>query len=201
MNLYGEYGNIKLLTRSLEEKGASVTVFKKTVTDTEIRFTDYDFIYCGAGTERHRTFALEHLKQFGESLRQAFDSGKVFLFTGNSWEMLGKSITTAQGAVTEGVGLFDFTVKEQQTRRLTGDIHAKTEFIDEDIIGFINKCSSVQGVASPMLTLTLKPDCFEFTTEGIHQKNFFGTQVIGPLLVKNPTLSSFIAELIIDSAK
>ncbi|MBQ8573167.1 MAG: glutamine amidotransferase [Ruminococcus sp.] len=199
MNLYGEYGNVRLLTKALEEKGCEVILDKKTITDNEIDFTDYDFIYCGAGTERKRTFALNHLKKFKDSLKSALDSGKVMLFTGNSWEMLGKSIETADGEVLEGLNLFDFTVKEQNTRRLTGDIKAKAEFLQTELIGFINKCSSVKGVDSPLFTLTMKPESFSFETEGIHEKNLFGTQIVGPVLVKNPTFCEYIAELIINN--
>ena len=197
MNLYGEYGNIRLLTKTLEEKGQEVSPESKTITDKDIDFTAYDFIYCGAGTESKRTFALNHLMKFRESLKEAFDSDKVILFTGNSWEMLGKSITTAEGKVLEGLKLFDFTVKEQNARRLTGDIKAKADFLDTELIGFINKCSEVEGVASPLFTLTMKPESFASDTEGIREKNLFGTQIVGPVLVKNPTFCEYMAELII----
>ncbi len=196
MNLYGEYGNVRLLTKALENKGHTVNLTKKTVTDTDIDFTAYDFIYCGAGTESKRTYALNHLKKFKDSLKSAFEQNKVMLFTGNSWEMLGKSIETADGKVLEGLNLFDFTAKEQATRRLVGDINAKAEFLEETLIGFINKCSSVDGVTSPLFTLTMKPESFQFETEGIHEKNLFGTQIVGPVLVKNPTLCEYIANLI-----
>lgn len=201
MNLYGEYGNVCLLKRSLEEKGNTVTLTKKTVTDNDIDFENYDFIYCGAGTESKRNFALNHLKTFKDSLKSAYENNKVILFTGNSWEMLGKSVTTADGTVHEGLNLFDFTVTEQSSKRLTGDINAKADFIDETLIGFINKCSEVEGVTSPLFTLTLKPESFDFTYEGIHEKNLFGTQVIGPVLIKNPSFCEYMAELISENKK
>ncbi len=197
MNLYGEYGNVRLLTKALEDKGSTVEVFQKTITDSEIDFAEYDFIYCGAGTESKRTFALNHLRNFKDSLKSAFDAGKVMLFTGNSWEMLGKSIETADGKVLEGINLFDFTVKEQNKKRLTGDIKAKTELLNTELIGFINKCSEVENVTSPLFTLTMKPESFSFETEGIREKNLFGTQIVGPVLVKNPDFCNYIVELII----
>ncbi|MBR3988024.1 MAG: hypothetical protein IKK10_01835 [Clostridia bacterium] len=201
MNLYGEYGNVRLLTKALEDKGCEVILDKKTVTDTEIDFAEYDFIYCGAGTESKRTFSLNHLKKFKDSLKSAFDAGKAILFTGNSWEMLGKTINTADGRVLEGLNLFGFTVKEQNARRLTGDIKAKADFLDNELIGFINKCSEVENVTSPLFTLTMKPESFSFETEGIHEKNLFGTQIVGPVLVKNPAFCNYIAELIINNKK
>lgn len=199
MNLYGEYGNVRLLIKTLEDKGCEVAVDKRTVTDSEIDFMQYDFIYCGAGTESKRTFALNHLKTFKDSLKSAFEAGKVILFTGNSWEMLGKSIETADGTVLEGINLFGFEVKEQNTRRLTGDIKAKADFLSTELIGFINKCSSVEGVTSPLFTLTMKPESFTFENEGIHEKNLFGTQIVGPVLVKNPAFCQYMANLITEN--
>lgn len=197
MNLYGEYGNVRLLTKALETKGFEVSVESKTITDTLIDFDLYDFIYCGAGTESKRTFALNHLKNFKDSLKSAYENNKIMLFTGNAWEMLGKSIELASGEKVEGINLFDFTVKEQSAKRLTGDIKAKAEFLDDTLIGFINKCSEVEGVSTPLFTLTMKPESFAFDTEGIHAKNLYGTQVVGPMLVKNPNFCEYIAELII----
>ena len=199
MNLYGEYGNVRLLTKALEKKGCEVEVSKLTVTDKEINFDEFDFIYCGAGTESNRDYVLNHLKAFKESLRLAFENNKVILFTGNSWEMLGESIKKADSSVIEGLNLFDFTSSEQNARRLTGDIKAKAEFLNDELIGFINKCSEVEGVASPLFTLTMKPESFKSELEGIHEKNFFGTQVVGPVLVKNPTFCEYIANLIINN--
>lgn len=199
MNLYGEYGNVRLLTKSLEAKGNEVELAKLTVTDTAIDFESFDFIYCGAGTESNRTFCLAHLRNFKDSLKSAFDSNKAILFTGNAWEMLGKSILTAEGEMLEGLGLFDFTVTEQNKKRLTGDIKAKAEFIENELIGFINKCSSVSGVSSPLFTLTMKPESFDSDLEGIREKNFFGTQIVGPVLVKNPSFCEYMANLIIEN--
>ena len=201
MNLYGEYGNIRLLTKALEDKGFEASTESKTITDNEIDFDLYDFLYCGAGTESKRTFALNHLKKFKDSLKSAFDSGKVMLFTGNAWEMLGKSIETADGKILEGLNLFDFTVKEQSARRLTGDIRAKADFLQTELIGVINKCSEVEGVSSPLFTLTMKSESFKFDTEGIRENNLFGTQIVGPVLVKNPSFCNYIAELIINNKK
>lgn len=196
MNLYGEYGNVRLLTKGLQDKNCEVYVDTKTITDNEIDFAKYDFIYCGAGTESKRTFALNHLSKFKDSLKSAFNAGKVMLFTGNSWEMLGKSIETADGKIIEGLKLFDFTVKEQNARRLTGDIKAKAEFLGNELIGFINKCSEVSGVSSPLFTLTMKPESFALENEGIHCRNLFGTQIVGPVLVKNPDFCEYMANLI-----
>ncbi len=201
MNLYGESGNIRMMERVLESKGAQPQTDRKTVTDTDIDFTQYDFIYCGAGTENSRNTCLEHLRNFADSLKKAYDSGTVMLFTGNSYEMLGETLTTAEGTVRKGIGLFGFTVAEQGKVRYSGDVTLKCSFSEKEFIGYINKCSEVQGVKNPLFQVNCVAGTVKEQTDGIHCNNFFGTQVIGPVTVKNPTFGEHIADLVIANLK
>ena len=104
MNLYGESGNIRVLERHLHEQGLTVTVDKKSIGD-EIDFSQYAFIYAGSGTERNQKIALADLFRYQEQIKAAAQSGTVVLFTGNAFEMLGKSITAGNSTVHEGIGL------------------------------------------------------------------------------------------------
>lgn len=196
MNLYGENGNLRMIERCLTQKGAEVWVDRKTVTDKDIDFTKYDFIYCGAGTERSRDFCLEHLRGFSESLKTAFLGDKVMLFTGNSYEMLGKSLVTFEGKEVSGLGLFDFTVKEQDRVRTSGDVTLKWAENETPLIGYINKCSTTRGIENPLFEITSVVGTVKDTVDGIREKNFFGTQVIGPIAVKNPLFCDYICDLI-----
>ena len=44
LNLYGEYGNVVIMKKHLEDQGFKVNIDKKTVGDT-IDFNKYNFIY------------------------------------------------------------------------------------------------------------------------------------------------------------
>ena len=197
MNLYGENGNIRMIERVLTQKGAEVEIDRKTITDEDIDFTQYDFIYCGAGTERSRDACLKHLVKFADSLKTAFENDTVMLFTGNSYEMLGKSLHTAEGEDVDGLGLFDFTVSEQKKNRYSGDVTLKCELFDNVFIGYINKCSVVEGVEKPLFEITSVVGTVKDKTDGIRERNFFGTQVTGPVMVKNPAFADYIAKLIL----
>lgn len=197
MNLYGESGNIRMIERVLKEKGAEVEVDRKTITDSDIDFTQYDFIYCGAGTERSRDACIKHLAGHAESLKKAYEDKIVMLFTGNSYEMLGESLHTAEGEDIKGLGLFGFTVQEQKKNRYSGDVTLKCELFDKELIGYINKCSAVEGIEKPLFEITSVVGTVKDKADGIHEKNFFGTQVTGPVMVKNPTFAEYIAELIL----
>ena len=197
MNLYGENGNIRMIERVLTQKGAEVEIDRKTITDEDIDFTQYDFIYCGAGTERSRDACIKHLVKFADSLKKAYEEGRVMLFTGNSYEMLGKSLHAAEGEDMKGMGLFGFTVREQKKNRYSGDVTLKCGLSTEEFIGYINKCSTVEGIENPLFEITSVVGTVKDTADGIHEKNFFGTQVTGPVMVKNPQFAEYIAELIL----
>ena len=46
LNLYGEYGNVLIMKKHLEDQGFEVELDKKTVGDA-IDFSEYDFVYMG----------------------------------------------------------------------------------------------------------------------------------------------------------
>ena len=123
MNLYGENGNIRVLTRHLQDQGFSVTVDRRSLSDS-LDFSGYALIYLGSGTESARNAALRHLVPYRDALQKAEQAGTILLFTGNAWEMLGASVTTGSGETIPGLGLFAFTVTESSEKRITGDVIA-----------------------------------------------------------------------------
>ena len=72
MSLYGEYANLAVLRRHLEALGVTVAVKAVTCEDAP-GFTDADFIYMGAGTERGQKYVLEKLRPCGDSLKEEGD--------------------------------------------------------------------------------------------------------------------------------
>lgn len=196
MNLYGENGNIRVLERHLREQGLEVMVEKKSVGD-DIDFSQYAFIYAGSGTERNQKIALSHLCRYKEQLTAAAESGTVLLFTGNAFEMLGKSITAGNGAVSDGIGISDFTTIEHGDTRYTGDVIATFDQLDTPLVGFINKCSEITNVPQTLFQIVMGlGNSVNDKNEGWRYKNVFGTHLIGPILVKNPHFMTYIIKLI-----
>lgn len=196
MNLYGEYGNIKALTRHLEDQGAKVLL---TETDTAdgVCFADFDFIYIGSGTEKNQKKALNDLMFSRDAFLSAANGGTVMLLTGNAFELLGKSITDAVGKKYSALGFAPFTVTEQNKKRLTGDSICECAFLTKPLVGFINKCSDIKGVKDALFTVKLGLSNTEGTREeGFHRDNVYGTHLVGPVLVKNPHFMDYMVNLI-----
>lgn len=200
MNLYGESGNIRVLERHLIDQGFSVFIEKKSLGEPLI-FDDYDFIYCGSGTEKSQKAALKHLLLYRENFIGAINNGTVALFTGNSGEMLGKNITDSSGTVYPGIGLLDFE-SEEQNERYTGDVICSFPEISQPLVGFINKCSNLKGVSSPFLTMEYgRGNTATEQGEGFFTHNLYATHLIGPILVKNPSFMAWLIQKITSKEK
>ena len=188
MNLYGSYANAAVLKRRLEQLGHTVTV--ETVDygqDADI--AGADFLFMGAGTERSQKAALADFARFGEAVKAAAADGTAMLFAGTAMELLGKSITDCGGKVYDGMGLADFATV-QGKRRFVEDVYGSTDLYPDAVVGFMNKCSVISGVDTPLLTACALGfgNEAEGGPEGYHWNNVFASELTGPILVKNPRL-------------
>lgn len=193
MNLYGDYANVSALCRILDTNGVEYTLDKKTLGD-ELTLSDYDLIYIGSGSEEDQKLALSHLAEYKDDLKTYIESGKYAFFTGNAFEMLGSGIESFLGEF-EGLGLVDFKTIEQNRIRTTADAVFEADFLDRPLVGFINKCSTVEGVTEPLFTVKMGlGNCKDSDFEGLWINNLFATHLTGPVLVKNPHFLKFLAE-------
>ena len=180
MNLYGEYGNMKILEHHLKDLGVDVKLDKKSVND-EIDINDYDFIYIGCGTEKNQLVVLDDLKKYKEDLKKYIESNKYALFTGNSFELLGKKINEK-----DALNILEFETLRTKDR-ITSDVILKSKYFNNEVVGFINKMSNVINNQNPLFEVVFGVGENEKNDyEGIKYKNVYGTYVSGPILVRNP---------------
>ena len=195
MNLYGEYANVSVLARFLTDLGYEVSVDTLSLYEDK-DISGYDFYYMGSGTERKQKLALSQLLKYRDALCAACDEGKVLLFTGNSFELLGDTITDVDGREYEGLHLAAFKTVEGK-RRITGDCIASFDGFGDVLVGFINKCSKTSGVEHPLFQLRMGfGNETDRGCEGFRKNNCFGTHLTGPILVKNPAMLRYIAGLL-----
>lgn len=195
MNLYGEYANISVLARYLTDLGCAVSVDTLSLYE-EKDISGYDFYYMGSGTERKQKLALSQLAKYRDALSQACEAGRVMLFTGNSFELLGDKITDADGTEYEGLHLALFETVEGK-RRITGDCIASFDALNTELVGFINKCSKTSGVEQPLFEMQMGyGNEADRGAEGFRKNNCFGTHLTGPILVKNPAMLQYVATLL-----
>ena len=176
MNLYGEIGNLKVVEYQLKKQKINVIIDKLSLND-KIEFEKYDLIYMGSGTKKSTLLVLEDLKKYKQQVKEYIENNKFMLVTGNSINVFSKKIGD-----TEALNIFDFNISYSNAR-LVGDV------ILDNIIGFQNRDTLIENNNNPI---------FNNLEIGIHYKNFYGTYIIGPLLIRNPNFSQkFIKNLII----
>ena len=192
MSLYGDWANAEVLALELKARGADVVIDKKTV-DDEINFGDYDLLYIGSGTERSLIACIADISKQKAALLERIDEGMHVLATGNSHEIFGMVVTDNKGTKHDALGLIDFETV-QGNGRVTGDCICKASFLEEKLVGFINRASIGQiGRAYRPFDVLLGPGASDESetgvkTEAIEYKNLLGTYLTGPILIRNPPL-------------
>lgn len=178
MNYYGEQGNVLALKTAIEYAGFKVNV-KTLSVDDEIDFEKYDIFYMGMGTKRNQEIVRKDILKYKDKIENVIDK-KMFIMTGNSYELFGKKIDDKNC-----LGVFNFESKT--TDRIVGEQIFKSDIIKETIIGFQNRFSS-NNIKDDYLFEVIKGtgNDSESKVEGIHKNNFFGTYLLGPILIRNP---------------
>ena len=195
MSLYGDNGNVRIMEKRLKDQEFEVEIIRRTITDSDIDFASADFVYMGSGFESNRNLAAKHLAQFKDALVKAIDDGVPMLFTGNSYDILGKGITTADGTFVEGLGIFSFTFKEQLEKRYTGDVVLEDNAISERYVGFVNRAGVAENTEELLFDAVKVIGNVPITKDAVRKNHLLGISLIGPVLLKNPK----IAELFVNS--
>ena len=198
MNLYGDWANVAFLEQELAARGFEVVVDKKSVGD-DVDFEGCDFLYIGSGTERSQLACMRDLVQYKDALIERIDADIPVLATGNSHELFGLAVTDAGETRHEMLGLLDFETTRLHTR-VTGDCVCKASFLDDMLIGFINRSGGCQkgDIERPFFIEPREGANYAAHSEGISYNNLIGTYLIGPVLVRNPSFLRYFADIITD---
>lgn len=193
--LYGEYGNLTILQRTLESLGYTVQV--RQWEDGALSLDDVQMVYVGSGTETAVWEANKRLLPHKDAICNAVENQTSFLVTGNAMALFGGQLVL-DNETSESAGLFSYKTEMSQTKRYQADVLGKDEK-GETYVGFVNTACVYRGVSEPAMKLLLNPKLGNDKAgcdEGVMHQNFFGTQLIGPVLTKNPhLLAQFIFRL------
>ena len=188
LSLYGEYGNVAVFANELRKAGFAVTV--DSWENGDLNLDGYNFIYIGSGTEDNLLEAVRRLTPFADAI-EASVANTTWLATGNAMTLFGATITRGEETV-EALSVFPYTATIHIGKRYLGDV-----LTDDDTIGFVNTSTVYEGISSPLFKLLLNPKLGNTkadAADGIHEEKFYGTQLIGPVLVKNPHFLMKIAK-------
>lgn len=183
-NLFGDMSNMRYLEKCLPDAEFVETPFEDEplfVTETPA------LIYLGPMTERTQERVIEKFRPFKARLQELLDSGAVFLFTGNAFEILGDYIENEDGTRIPGLGLLRLWAKRDMMHRHNSTFLGAYE--GEPVMGFKSQFTMAYTAGEGHgLFLAEKGVGLNKKTkyEGVRFGNFFGTYLLGPLLVLNP---------------
>ena len=192
LSLYGEYGNLKLLQKQAADFGAGMET--DAFESGDLRLSDYQMVYIGAGTERAVELAAARLLPYKEEIRAYIENGGLLLCTGTATALFGERIVCGEKE-TETLGIFGYETSADPTVRLTGDVltNGNTPF-GASLLGYVNTSYTYTGEMTPVCRFVLGKELGsnKKTPEDGHlYKNFIATQITGPLLVKNPAAAEY----------
>lgn len=199
-NQGGDNGNMMYLKASLPDAEFVETSFSD---EPAFATRDVSFVYMGYMTEAEQEKVAAKLKPYRARLEQLVEQGCVMLFTGSAAELLGTSITLANGRVIEGLGLFDFTVTQDLSERIAevflGSFEPAGAADPIDIVGYKIQFTQAQGDNAEEGFCTAKVGFGlnrRSRIEGFHRGNLFATWLCGPLLPLNPLFTEYLMTLV-----
>lgn len=184
-NLNGDIGNIQYLKRCLPEAEMLETaISEEPAFNTQ---EDISLIYMGTLSEHSQEIVIQKLRPYKEKLESLIQEGQVFLFTGNSIEVLGEYIENEDGSKIEALGIFKIHAKRNMLHRHNSFFLGEYDGID--LLGFKSQFTMLYGENSQNYFAKVEMGIGinkESKLEGIKQNNFIGTYIIGPILILNP---------------
>lgn len=209
MNLYGENANIRALEKGFKDQNIKVKVDLLSI-ENKIDFNLYDIFYMGMGSEESQELVIKDIIKYKDNIKKSIEDNKYFFMTGNSYEIFGKSILTTNKVSINTLGIFDYKTEHLSSKRLknasktriVGEIITKCNLIEQEIIGFQNRCGLIYDNNSPLFKIIKGIGSnLNAKFEGFNYKNFYGTYIIGPLFIRNPYLTNYFIKRIVTEKK
>lgn len=189
---YGDYGNIIYLSKCLKD---AQFIYTNNLDKPYFIDNDVDMVYIGSLSESKQLIAIERLMKYRDKLKQKINSNTIFLFTGNSIEILGKYIEDKDNKI-ECLGLYDFYSKRDLNKRINYLFKGKYE--DLDIVGNKSQYSLIYSNDTNTFINVEKGlgNNINDNYEGIKDHNLYATYLLGPFLVLNPLFTEKLIKLI-----
>lgn len=191
LNLYGESGNIKAIKSYLEKQDIKVNIKFITLND-KIDLTNIDLLYVGCGTSSNQLMILKHINKYKKEIKEFINNNKFVIATGNSIELFGKTIDN-----NKALGIFNYNSTKTDFR-IVDEALFKCNLIKSNVIGFQNQGSVIKDIDNNLFEVIKGTGSYPKSKyEGYTYNNFYGTYLIGPILVRNPELLTYLMNKLI----
>jgi len=196
MSVAADRGNLFSIEKRCKWRGIRTEVEQIFVKQTP-DFTKYDLILFHGGADREMELASRDIQAKAPSLREAAESGTVFLSVCAGYQLLGHYYRPFQGPELKGVGLLDLYTEGGDKRFMTHmALECEFEPIGKHVlVGYENHSGRTYlGPKAQPLGKVLAGwgNNGKDSYEGAVYKNVFGTYLHGPVLPKNPWFTDLL---------
>jgi len=194
LNLYGDRGNIIVLTSRAQRRGIAVTVTEAGLGD-RIDPDAADLFFIGGGEDRQQRIAAADLVNLKRGpLEAAVEDGAVVLAVCGGYQLAGRFYRPAEGEDLPGLGLLDLWTEHPGpgTPRLIGNLVIQPEGQDPPLVGFENHGGRTHlgpGARPLGRVIAGHGNNGKDGWEGAVARRVYGTYLHGPLLPKNPVFA------------
>ena len=197
LELYGDRGNIKIMTNILKHNKIDYVVDKITINENK-KLEDYDLIFLGGGSDYAQNLLYKDLLGYKEQLEQVIKNNGFILTVCGGYQMFGQYYMGQDGNKIPGLGIFEFYT-DAGTTRCTGNVVADCKLGNTNLklVGFENHGGQTKNVKKVLGDVKVgNGNEYKLGKEGCMINNFIGTYIHGPLLPKNPEVGKYIIEYV-----
>lgn len=198
LNLYGDVGNILVLTHLLESNQIPYQVDKISLNKHQ-KLDDYDIIFIGGGSDQAQALIYKDFISRKQQIINCMNNNGFVLAICGGYQLCGQYYIDAKGNKIEGLDLFEYQTQAGNTR-LNNNIYIKANLDNEevDIVGYENHSGQTINVANPLGKVIVGNGNDQHSQlEGYIDDHFIGTYIHGPLLPKNPEIGKYIIQKVL----
>jgi CobQ-like glutamine amidotransferase family enzyme len=191
MNIYGDRGNVIVLSQRASWRGIEPQVISLDI-DDEIP-TDIDVFFFGGGQDQEQIAVSRDLAGTkGETLRSAVENGAAALTVCGGYQLFGHVYRPHDAEPLPGIGILDVET-DAGSERFIGNVVADSQW--GELVGFENHSGLTwlgSGVEPMGRVVHGRGNNGTDGTEGAKYRNALGCYMHGSVLPKNPALADWL---------
>ena len=196
--LHGERGNALALRRFAEELGGEAELHKIDFETKAFDPMEFDVLFFAAGEVSVFEAVCEDIARYRNRLERFIESGRPVVATGTTMAMFGKIVRRTDGSEVKCLGIIPVTAEEREyvygdDEQITADYNARSMELVGNQIQMINVSFEEIGEFRRFGNVVYgMGNNGRDGLEGVLYKNSIFTNMLGPLLVNNPWLTTSI---------
>ena len=192
MNLYGDWGNARVLCQRLRWRGIDAEIVDHNSGD-DTDLAAGDIFLGGGGQDAGQDKIQDEIGKYTDVLRHLVEDGAPMLLICGMYQLLGRTFVTGDGEVIKGAGILQLETRAGAERLIGNVTLTSPEF--GQVVGYENHSGRtyLDAGQQPLGQVTRGAgNNGEDQQEGLRVHNVIGTYLHGPILPTNPQIADFL---------